>query len=74
MIRQLQERYKEKKKMLYHIFVDLEKAFDGVPREVIARALRIKGLNNPQIKSFRGESPTNEVICPVSRQQRPYRD
>ena len=39
-MRQLQERYKEKKKMLYHVFVDLEKAFDRVPREVIAWALR----------------------------------
>ncbi len=35
-MRQLQERYKEKKKMLYHVFVDLEKAFDRVPREVVA--------------------------------------
>ncbi len=36
----MQERYKEKKKMLYHAFVDLEKAFDRVPREVIAWVLR----------------------------------
>ncbi len=36
----MQERYKEKKKMLYHVFVDLEEAFDRVPREVIAWALR----------------------------------
>ncbi len=38
-MRQLQERYMEKKKM-YHVFLYLEKAFDRVPREVIAWALR----------------------------------
>ena len=30
-IRQLQEKYLEKKEMLHHIFVDLKKAFDKVP-------------------------------------------
>ena len=39
-IRQLQEKYIAKRKKLYHIFVDLEKAFDRVPREVIRWALR----------------------------------
>lgn len=39
-IRQLQERYGEKKKKLYHVFVDLEKAFDKVPRAAICWALR----------------------------------
>ena len=38
--RQLQQKYSEKKKRLYHIFVDLEKAFDRVPREAIGWALR----------------------------------
>ena len=38
--RQLQEKYCLKKKELYHIFVDLEKAFDKVPRAAIEWALR----------------------------------
>ena len=39
-VRQLQEKYLEKKKKLYHIFVDLEKAFDKIPRKAIEWALR----------------------------------
>lgn len=40
MMRQMQELYGEKNRRLYHIFVDLEKAFDKVPRQAIAWALR----------------------------------
>ena len=39
-LRQIQQKYTEKKKKLYHIFVDLEKAFDRVPRNAIEWALR----------------------------------
>lgn len=39
-IRRLQENYMEKNKKLFHIFVDLQKAFDRIPREVIRWALR----------------------------------
>ena len=38
--RQLQEKYLQKKRKLYHVFVDLEKAFDRIPRRVIEWALR----------------------------------
>ena len=38
-IQQLQEKYLEKKQNLYHIFVDLEKAFEKVPRPAIRWAL-----------------------------------
>ena len=43
-LRMLQEKYSQKKKKLYHVVVDLEKAFDRVPRKVIEWALRRKGI------------------------------
>ena len=38
--RQMQVKYRTKGNMLYFAFVDLEKAFDRVPREVTRWALR----------------------------------
>ena len=38
-MRQAQEKPQAKKKKLYYAFVDFEKAFDRVPREVVRRAL-----------------------------------
>ena len=43
-LRQLQERYLVKKRDLWMAFVDLEKAFDRVPRDVIWWALRELGV------------------------------
>ena len=34
-VRQLQEKYLEKKKKLYLALADLEKAFDRVPRDIV---------------------------------------
>ena len=39
-MRQLQEKFNEIKKKLYHIFVDLQKALDQVPRKAIEWAMR----------------------------------
>ena len=44
-VRQLQERYLEKKKKLSFASVDLEKAFDLVPREVVKWAMRKLGVD-----------------------------
>jgi len=38
-VRQMQEKFRVKSKKLYFGFVDLEKAFDRVPREVIRWAM-----------------------------------
>ena len=44
-IRQLQEKYLQKNKKLYFAFIDLEKAFDRVPREVVWWAMRKLGVD-----------------------------
>jgi len=44
-VRQLQEKLLAKKKDLWMAFVDLEKTFDRVPREVVWWALRKLGVN-----------------------------
>jgi hypothetical protein len=43
-LRQMQERYLMKKRELWIAFVDLEKAFDRVPRDVVWWALRTLGI------------------------------
>ena len=43
-VRQMHEKYGYKGKKLYFAFVDLEKAFDGVPREITRWAPRNAGV------------------------------
>jgi len=43
-VRQLVEKYKEKKKKLYMVFIDLEKMYDSVLREILKRELMRKGV------------------------------
>ena len=50
-LRKLQEKYLEKDKELYLMFVDLEKAFDRVPRVLIESSLRKKGVADCFVKT-----------------------
>ena len=43
-LRRMQEEFRGREKKLYMCFVDLEKAFNRVPRKVMEWALRKKGL------------------------------
>ena len=49
-LRQMQEKFLAKKKNLYLEFVDLEKAFDRVPRDVIWWAMRKLGVEEWAVK------------------------
>ena len=53
-IRQLQEKYLAANKILYMAFVDLEKAFDRVPRKVIWWALRKLGVDEWMVRLVQG--------------------
>ena len=53
-VRQLQEKYLAANKRLYMAFVDLEKAFDRVPRKVIWWALRKLGVDEWIVRPVQG--------------------
>ena len=48
-VRRMQEEYQKKDKKLYMCFVDMEKAFDRMPRKVMEWAMRKKGLSEVMV-------------------------
>ena len=53
-VRQLQEKYFSKKRDIYFAFVDLEKAFDRVPRKVLWWAMRKLGVEEWLVRTVKG--------------------
>ena len=49
LLRRLMERYREKKKDLHMIFIDLEKAYDRIPRDIIWWVLHKRGVTRKYI-------------------------
>ena len=49
-LRQLQEKFREKNKDLHMVFVDLEKTFDRISRDLIWWCLRKKGVPEEYVK------------------------
>ncbi|XP_064074656.1 uncharacterized protein LOC135193963 [Vanessa tameamea] len=52
-LRQLCEKYRRAHKNLHMVFIDLEKAYDRVPREVLWWALKEKGLPGKYVELVR---------------------
>ena len=44
-LRRLTEKFRDKNKKLFFVFVDLVKAFDRAPREIVCFALRMASQN-----------------------------
>ena len=49
-LRQVMEKYLEKQRGLYLAFVDLEKAYDRVPRGEVWRSMRMKGVKEKYVR------------------------
>ena len=56
------EKHPARKKRLYYTFVDLEKEFDRVPREVVRWALRKLGEKEWFIRTFMSLQPEACIV------------
>ena len=52
-LRRLMKKYREKKKDLHMVFIDLEKAYDSIPQYIIWESLEKKGISRSHVDVIR---------------------
>ena len=64
-LRQMMEKYREGQESLHCVFIDLEKAYDRVPREELWNCLRLKEVNEKYIRIIQDmyENCKTKVRC-----------
>ena len=62
LLRQLIERFRERKRNLHMVFIDLEKAYDKVPREVLWTLMK-KGVPIKYIDIIKGHVRWSSDKC-----------
>ena len=61
------EKYRERKKDLHMVFIDLEKAYDSIPRRVIWDSLKARSISSVYIETIRDmyDTPSTNIQTPV---------
>ena len=52
-LRRLMEKYRERKKDLHMVFIDMEKAYDSIPRGIKWDSLKARGISQRYIEVIR---------------------
>ena len=66
-LRQMMEKYRERQRELHFVFIDLEKAYDRIPRQEVWRCLKEKGTPEIYVRLIEDmyEGASTRVRCSV---------
>jgi len=71
-LRLLMEKYREEQQELHCVFIDLEKAYDRVPREEVWNCLRLKGVPESYVRLVQDmyRNTSTEVRCQPGKSEK----